>query len=337
MDKDNGVDGFSPANKPWLVIAVAVILLAALAYKLTRPGKKTVQGQAPAAAQQAVETNDLPLSASRPVVSSTRPAPVVESRQPAPVRPAAATNAAPVAAVRLLEEGRQLEAKGMAAEAVEKYRQIIQHGAEKGVMAEAEQRAGKINIELIMSPAPMEEKKAYIAKSGDSPHKIAAAFGTTAELLQKSNGIQDASKLRAGDSLRVFTGRFSIVVNKNDNTLTLLINDTFFKKYPVATGKFDRTPAGTFKIVDKIVNPDWWRADKKIPYGDPENILGTRWLAIDATGETPKVKGYGIHGTTDESSIGKAESAGCIRMKNSDVEELFTMVPYGTAVTIMGK
>jgi lipoprotein-anchoring transpeptidase ErfK/SrfK len=46
------------------------------------------------------------------------------------------------------------------------------------------------------------------------------------------------------------------------------------------------------------------------------------------------VKGYGIHGTWDKDSIGKAESAGCIRLRNEDVEELFLLVPVGTPVRI---
>lgn len=43
---------------------------------------------------------------------------------------------------------------------------------------------------------------------------------------------------------------------------------------------------------------------------------------------------YGIHGTTKESSIGRAASHGCIRMHNKDVKELYNIVPIGTPVII---
>jgi lipoprotein-anchoring transpeptidase ErfK/SrfK len=46
------------------------------------------------------------------------------------------------------------------------------------------------------------------------------------------------------------------------------------------------------------------------------------------------VSGYGIHGTWDEASIGKAESAGCVRMRNAEVEQLYTLLPNGTEVAI---
>ena len=57
-------------------------------------------------------------------------------------------------------------------------------------------------------------------------------------------------------------------------------------------------------------------------------------MAIRATGDTLPVRGYGIHGTWDDNSIGKSESAGCIRMHNRDVEELYTLVTVGTPVEI---
>ncbi len=45
-------------------------------------------------------------------------------------------------------------------------------------------------------------------------------------------------------------------------------------------------------------------------------------------------KGYGIHGTNRPTSIGKAASHGCIRMRNQDVEELFELVQVGDEVEL---
>jgi lipoprotein-anchoring transpeptidase ErfK/SrfK len=45
-------------------------------------------------------------------------------------------------------------------------------------------------------------------------------------------------------------------------------------------------------------------------------------------------KSYGIHGTIDPNSIGKAESRGCIRLRNQDVEEVYDMLAVGSEVTI---
>ncbi len=43
---------------------------------------------------------------------------------------------------------------------------------------------------------------------------------------------------------------------------------------------------------------------------------------------------YGIHGTTQPETVGTQSSAGCVRMRNEEVEELFTFLPRGTRVVI---
>ena len=62
--------------------------------------------------------------------------------------------------------------------------------------------------------------------------------------------------------------------------------------------------------------------------GDPKNILGSRWMGLTA-------KSYGIHGTTDDASIGSQCTQGCVRMHNKDAEELYDIVPAGAEVTIV--
>ena len=59
---------------------------------------------------------------------------------------------------------------------------------------------------------------------------------------------------------------------------------------------------------------------------DPLNPLGERWIDLG--------DGYGIHGTIDPDSIGKAELRGCIRMRASDVEEVYDLLTKGSEVII---
>jgi lipoprotein-anchoring transpeptidase ErfK/SrfK len=82
------------------------------------------------------------------------------------------------------------------------------------------------------------------------------------------------------------------------------------------------------KVINRIVNPVWYKQNAVVPADSPENILGTRWMGIDK-------QGYGIHGSEDPGAIGKQVTAGCVRLTNSDVEELFDIVPAGTEVTIV--
>ncbi|EPY2302732.1 MULTISPECIES: L,D-transpeptidase [Clostridium] len=110
---------------------------------------------------------------------------------------------------------------------------------------------------------------------------------------------------------------YRIVINTKAHTLTLFRNNNVYKTYKVAVGKPSTpTPKGTFKIINRAVNP-----------GGP---FGARWLGLNIP-----YGDYGIHGTNNPYSIGKSVSNGCIRMFNNQVIELSNLVPIGTTVTIV--
>jgi lipoprotein-anchoring transpeptidase ErfK/SrfK len=115
------------------------------------------------------------------------------------------------------------------------------------------------------------------------------------------------------------------------------LNGYLLKEYPVGVGRDDLTPETTFTVKDRIEKPEWQRPEGRIPYGDPRNILGEYYIKF----AHDQFVGFGIHGSKDPSldpkrpeTIQKAESAGCIRMFDSDIEEIFTIVPRGTTVVI---
>lgn len=194
---------------------------------------------------------------------------------------------------------------------------------------------GQINIQRLNSALPMEGKTFYTVQSGDYLQKIARTYNTTIALIKSMNNMQ-TDTIRVGARLLVFQGTFTVQVSKTKNTLDLLLNNQLFKRYPVGTGEFGKTPAVEFFIYDKIIDPPWTRPtdNRLIEYGDPENVLGTRWMALKST-ENPNLKGFGIHGTWERNSIGSQSSAGCVRMFNEDVEELFDIVPRKSRVTII--
>ncbi|HPT16537.1 MAG TPA: L,D-transpeptidase family protein, partial [Kiritimatiellia bacterium] len=197
--------------------------------------------------------------------------------------------------------------------------------------AEIEGFLNELAMPLLASQRPMPEKVEHVVQSGDYLGKLAATYNTPVALIAKANNIQGAN-IRVGETLRLLDGNahaFALTVSKSRNDLLVTLDGKYFKRYRVSTGEHSKTPVGTFKIVDKIAQPAWHKpGGKAIPYGDPENLLGTHWLALD-------LPGYGIHGTWDPDSIGKQTSAGCVRLLNSDVEELYTILPKGTVVAII--
>ena len=121
-----------------------------------------------------------------------------------------------------------------------------------------------------------------------------------------------------------------IVVSLEDRKLALVANGQVKKVYRVAVGKPSTpSPVGTFTIERRAANPTYSHDGRIVPPG-PGNPVGTRWMGLS-------IKGYGIHGTNEPKSIGKAASHGCIRMAKADVEELFQLVAVGDAVELVGK
>ena len=123
--------------------------------------------------------------------------------------------------------------------------------------------------------------------------------------------------------------------------------------YPVSTSRFGlgskegslKTPTGRFRIAEKI--GDGMRlgtvfksrrpvkATKKMMRED--DLVMTRILWLDGT-DPGNANTYErfiyIHGTNHEGEIGEPASHGCIRMRNSDLVELFDRVGVDTPVMI---
>ncbi|QDU00648.1 Putative L,D-transpeptidase YkuD [Gimesia chilikensis] len=167
--------------------------------------------------------------------------------------------------------------------------------------------------------------KPYEIEPGDQLRKVAQQYGITWEYLAKLNQI-DPKRIRPGQKLKVIKGPFHVFVDLSDFTLTVHSHGYFVKRYTIGTGKDHSTPTGKFVVKDKLVDPTYYGPDGVIANDDPTNPLGERWIDIGDS--------YGIHGTIDPASIGKAESKGCVRMQNDDVAEVYDLLGVGSEVVI---
>jgi lipoprotein-anchoring transpeptidase ErfK/SrfK len=228
----------------------------------------------------------------------------------------------------LSAEARKMDESGDPVSARAAYQKLISEYPNSREVMDWQKKFEDLNIRLLFSPVITSKSIEYEIKPGDSLDKIAREYKTTIELIMKSNNLS-GENIFPGKKIKVWTAPFSIVVDKSQNTLILKSNEEVIKTYIVATGLNNSSPVGTFKIIEKIVNPPWYKpGGGMIPAGNPQNILGTRWMGLDK-------EGYGIHGTTEPQSLGKQATAGCVRMLNAEVEQLFSIVPKGTEVTIV--
>ncbi len=111
---------------------------------------------------------------------------------------------------------------------------------------------------------------------------------------------------------------YNILIDLTESVLYLFKGDEFVKKYIIAQGKpSSPSPIGVWRIANKARS---WGSG-----------FGSRWMGLNVPWGI-----YGIHGTNKPGSIGSMASAGCFRMHNRDVEELYDIVPNGTVVVVHG-
>ncbi|MCH2374679.1 MAG: L,D-transpeptidase family protein [Planctomycetes bacterium] len=173
--------------------------------------------------------------------------------------------------------------------------------------------------------------KRYSVKQGDNLSAIASRTRATVLSIRRLNRLSN-DVIRPGQRLNVLSGRVRIYVDKSEYRLWATIDDRFLMEFDVGLGRENATPIGEFVIDVKETNPSWWRpGEGAIPAGDPRNILGTRWMGFKNTDD---YSGFGIHGTDIPESIGEQASAGCVRLRNGDIEKLYDFVPYQTVVVV---
>jgi lipoprotein-anchoring transpeptidase ErfK/SrfK len=126
-----------------------------------------------------------------------------------------------------------------------------------------------------------------------------------------------------------------VLVSIPDRKLAVMDGETVVATFPVAVGAAESpSPVGEFRIVSRVSNPTYYHPGTVIPSGK-SNPVGTRWLGLNLKGYgIHGLKGYGIHGTNAPQSVGRAASHGCVRLRNRDVEQLFSMLHVGDAVEI---
>jgi lipoprotein-anchoring transpeptidase ErfK/SrfK len=121
-----------------------------------------------------------------------------------------------------------------------------------------------------------------------------------------------------------------VIVSIPDRKLAVLDGGNVVRVFAVSVGApSSPSPAGEFQIVTRIKNPTYYHPGAVIPAGSASPI-GTRWVGLNK-------KSYGIHGTNEPRSIGKAASHGCIRLRNREMEQLFSLLRVGDRVEIRGE
>lgn len=154
---------------------------------------------------------------------------------------------------------------------------------------------------------------------------------TSTGLIERVNGL--GKYIHKGEELRVPTDQPNMLVDLDAKIAVYRHGTEAVLAWQVGIGRQGHeTPIGRFEVGLKQREPAWHRAGHQpLEFGHPDNLLGTRWLGWHQDGEKTS---FGFHGTNDPAGVGGEVSAGCIRMRNEDVNELFELLPLHSSVVV---
>jgi hypothetical protein len=145
-----------------------------------------------------------------------------------------------------------------------------------------------------------------------------------------------------------------VVVSVKDQKMGLYSEGLLVKKFKISTSKFglgdspgsNCTPLGKHEIIAKIghglppgavLKSRSWNGEILKPNAPGRDPIVSRilWLRGMESSNRNAMKRYiYIHGTPEESRLGKPASYGCIRMGMKDIVDIFNDLPIGAKVTV---
>ena len=149
---------------------------------------------------------------------------------------------------------------------------------------------------------------------------------------------------------RLTPGNAFLVINTTENTFKLFKNNQLIRTGLCSTGSFVQlevdsakswtfeTPKGVLTVKGKITNPVWKKPDWAFieeglpvpPQNHPSryerNVLGDYALSLG--------NGYLIHGTLYQRLLGLPVTHGCVRLDDSDLQQVYNTLQLGSKVFI---
>lgn len=302
---------------------------------------------APLASQEAVEPAGVDAASGSTGLTSTPAAPGQPASDAAtqnadgdrtPKAPDAAAGRKPGEFETRVQAALEQYRAGKRVEARTSLNEMLLHANSAEERAELRRHLERIADEMIWSRERFEGDPlvdVHTVKSGDKLGLIARPYDIPYELILQLNGMSDPTKIRANQKLKILRGPFHARVYKSDFRLDLYVQDTFVKSFRVGIGGDNPTPLGEWIVRSRMRNPTYFPSEsakekRVIPPNDPANPLGGFWVGLEGTaGDTVGQVGFGIHGTNEPASIGKAASLGCVRMINEEAEIVYRVLLEG--------
>lgn len=188
----------------------------------------------------------------------------------------------------------------------------------------------------LCDPANVTRARSHTIEAGKGLGVVANKFRregimVDATSLAVLNRIHNPNVVHVGQQIKVPVDPIKAVLEKRSFALAVYVGDDLLRLYWVGHGADDKTPVTEFTVIEKQEKPEWTAPDgHRYAYGQPENILGEYFIKF----QHPSYVGFGAHGTPYPDTICTMSSAGCIRMRAADIDDLFKVLPRGAKVEV---
>lgn len=162
----------------------------------------------------------------------------------------------------------------------------------------------------------------YTSAAGETLDQIARRYQIPTEVLARINGLEPTAVINSGTKLKVIPGPFRAEVDLKRNELTLFLGELYASRFPVSTGSDPNPQPGSYSVVAKDRNRNYYGAGAPIMATDANNPYGG--YLIDLGNQ------ISIHGSSSSSN----DKLGCISLSPADVADVYGMLSSGSQVTI---
>jgi LysM repeat protein len=225
--------------------------------------------------------------------------------------------------IALLEQGKQLIAKGNIEDGKRLLISIFQTFPKSTKADEARKAIGDMNIQDFFSPQPSTDKKEYVVVRGDSIAKISAKTKAAPELIFKANGLEGLM-IQPGMKFIIPSGQFSMQIFLEAQAVELLNHGQFFRWYKAADF---RLPPNMKPGQLKVIGKEAWSGGNRVSFGERKFIGSSRWVVLSQSGIT-------LYSETSPNTPNVQAPRFGIQLNPEDMEELFALLPKETPVTV---
>lgn len=225
------------------------------------------------------------------------------------------------------------------------YRDFLAAWPQSTLMDEAKDQLGEINTQIFFSKYPAPEKEEYIVKPGDSLARISSKMKTSVELIMVVNQL-DGTLINVGDRLMVTYPNFALLINQQQQTVTLFNDGEFFKRYHALEFKMPGKPLAPNSKA-KVTSTFALRDGKTLAVGSKGYSDSNRWImtsvpnltlySVDPNAPAPTAtpeKKKEDEDEEDRSEFGKSDKpAFGIGIDADEMRGLSALVRRGTPIT----